>query len=451
MLYKICGEDPTSIAIVSLAIIIVVGFLFSRLTKLLKLPNVTGYIIAGVLIGPYALNIISQEILPSFKFITDLAIAFIAFGVGKYINFGALKQNVRKTIVITLFESLLAALLIFICMKFIFNCSYSLSLLLASIAATTAPTSTLMTIRQYNAKGNFVDTLIQVIALDNAIALILFNVCLAFAQETGENMSAFNIILPLLYNLVVMGLGVGLGFLLKKLINEKFSMDSRLIMTIAIIISLTAVCVALGVSPLLACMALGATYVSAKGNTEMFNIVSSFTPPILLIFFVYSGMNLDLSALLSFGLMGIVYFLVRIIGKLLGSWIGGAFAKSSIETKKYLGFALIPQAGVSIGLAVIAQRSLSLEAGGILVTVILSSAILYELIGPILAKYAIFASGSVQTNLNPKKQLTPMEQYIKYNFEGDVFGEKLVTKRRFKKKRKIKKKKIKEEKEDSSK
>lgn len=335
--------------------------------------------------------------------------------------------------------------LVFICMKFIFNCSYSLSLILASIAATTAPTSTLMTIRQYNAKGNFVDTLIQVIALDNALALIIFNICLVFAKGAGDGMSALDVVLPLVYNIVAMGLGVGLGFLLKKLINERFSMDSRLIMTFAIIISLTGVCVLLGVSPLLACMTLGATYVSAKGNTEMFNIVSSFTPPILLIFFVYSGMNLDIPALLNFGLMGIVYFLVRILGKMMGSFIGGSLSRSSPDVKKYLGLALIPQAGVSIGLAAIAQRSLPLEAGGVLMTVILSSAILYELVGPVLAKYAIFASGSVQTNLNPKKQLTPMEQYIKDNFEGDVFGEKIdVTKKRLKKKKWPKKKKEKE-------
>lgn len=441
MLYKIC-EDTTTLVIVSLAIIIVAGFLMSRLTKLLKLPNVTGYIIAGVLIGPHVLNIIPQEIVPSFSFITDLALAFIAFGVGRYINLGALKQNAKKTIVITLFESLLAMVLVFVCMKFIFNCSYSLSLVLASIAATTAPTSTLMTIRQYNAKGNFVDTLIQVIALDNALALIVFNICLVFAKGSEGGMSALDVVLPLVYNLGAMGLGVGLGFLLKKLINEKYSMDSRLIMTFAIIISLTAVCVLLGVSPLLACMTLGATYVSAKGNTEMFNIISSFTPPILLIFFVYSGMNLELSALLDFGLMGIVYFLVRILGKLLGSFIGGSLSKSSLEVKKYLGLALIPQAGVSIGLAAIAQRSLPVEAGGILATVILSSAILYELIGPVFAKFAIFASGSPQTNLTPKKQLTPMEQYIKDNFKGDVFGEKIeVTKRRLKKKKWLKKKK----------
>ncbi len=448
MLYKIC-EDTTTLVIVSLAIIIVAGFLMSRLTKLLKLPNVTGYIIAGVLIGPHVLNIIPQEIVPSFSFITDLALAFIAFGVGRYINLGALKQNAKKTIVITLFESLLAMVLVFVCMKFIFNCSYSLSLVLASIAATTAPTSTLMTIRQYNAKGNFVDTLIQVIALDNALALIVFNICLVFAKGSEGGMSALDVVLPLVYNLGAMGLGVGLGFLLKKLINEKYSMDSRLIMTFAIIISLTAVCVLLGVSPLLACMTLGATYVSAKGNTEMFNIISSFTPPILLIFFVYSGMNLELSALLDFGLMGIVYFLVRILGKLLGSFIGGSLSKSSLDVKKYLGLALIPQAGVSIGLAAIAQRSLPVEAGGILATVILSSAILYELIGPVFAKFAIFASGSPQTNLTPKKQLTPMEQYIKDNFKGDVFGEKIeVTKRRLKKKKWSKKKKKKVDQDD---
>ena len=392
MLEYLFDSNLEALVIICLAIIIIAGFLMSRLTKLLKLPNVTGYILAGILIGPHVLNIIPQSILPSFNFLTDIAIAFIAFGVGKYINLSVLKKEGKKSFVITLFESLIAGILIFILMFFAFGLSWQLSLLLASIACCTAPTSTLMTIRQYHAKGGFINTLIQVIALDNMIGLFLFNICLVIVQGSEQSLTFTSLLLPILYNLGTIALGIGLGFLLKKLIKNKYSSDSRLIMTFAIIFFLTAICCFLNISPLLSCMVLGATYVTAKGDNEMFGVVGSFTPPILLIFFVVSGMKFDLTMLLSIGLIGIAYFLIRICGKMLGSFVGGAITKSPKDIKKFIGLALIPQAGVSIGLAAIASRVLPQDTSSLLTTIVLTSAILYELIGPLTAKYAIFST-----------------------------------------------------------
>ena len=414
MLDYLYDTNPEALVIISLAIIIIAGFLMSRITKFLKLPNVTGYIIAGILIGPHVFNIIPSSIIPCFNFLTDIAIAFIAFGVGKYINFNILKKEGKKTFVITLFESLIAGILVFVFAFFVFGLSWQVSLLLACIACCTAPTSTLMTIRQYHAKGGFINTLIQIIAFDNLISLFLFNICLVIVQGSEQTFSFTTVLLPIVYNLATIALGIGLGFLLKKLIRNKFSMDSRLIMTFAIIFLLTAVCCFLNISPLLSCMVLGATYVTAKGDNEMFGVVSSFTPPILLVFFVVSGMKFDLSMLLSIGIIGVAYFLIRIAGKMLGSYIGGTITKSPKDTKKFIGLALIPQAGVSIGLAAIASRVLPIETGNLLTTIVLTSAILYELVGPLTAKYAIFSTSQIDPRYMTKKQkMTPMEQYLK--------------------------------------
>lgn len=412
MLEYLFETNPTALVIVSLAIIIIAGFLMSRLTKLCKLPNVTGYILAGILIGPYVLNIIPQSILPNFAFLTDIAVAFIAFGVGKYINFSVFKSQGKKSVIITLFESLLSGILIYILMYFAFGLSFQSSIILASIACCTAPTSTLMTIRQYRASGQFVDNLVQVIALDNIIGLLIFNITLAIVQTIDNSLSIWQTLLPIAYTLLTIALGIGLGFMLKKLFNNKHSMDSRLIMTFAVLFALTAVCCLLNVSPLLSCMALGATYVTAKGDSEIFKVVGSFTPPILLIFFVVSGMNFDITLLGSIGLVGLCYFLTRIVGKVGGTYLGGMVTKQDKQTKLYLGLALIPQAGVSIGLSAIACRVLSTETATLVSTIILTSGILYELVGPLSAKFAIFKCSQIDPRYLPKTP-TPIENYIK--------------------------------------
>lgn len=411
MLDYLFESNPQALTIVCIAIIIVAGFLMSRLTKLCKLPNVTGYLLAGILIGPYVLNIIPAGIIPSFSFLTDIAIAFIAFGVGKYVNLSVLKTQGKKALIITVFESLLSGILVFGVMM-LFGISWEICLILASIACCTAPTSTLMTIRQYNAKGKFVDNLVQVIALDNIIGLLIFNIALAVVQGINNSLSALDLILPMLYNLLTIGLGVVLGLLLKKLYQAKHSMDSRLIMTFAIIFSLTAVCCLLNVSPLLACMTLGATYVTANGDSEVFKVVGSFTPPILLMFFVVSGMKFDITSLGAIGLVGLCYFAARIAGKVFGSFVGGIVTKQDTQTKKYLGLALIPQAGVSIGLAAIATRILPTDTASLVTTIILTAGILYELVGPPSAKHAIFTCSQIDQRYLAKND-TPIEKYIK--------------------------------------
>lgn len=397
MLHIDAISSTSAQVILSLAVMLFSGFLMTRLTKLAHLPNVTGYILAGVLIGPCVLNLIPETVQNGMDFVTDVALAFIAFGVGKYFKLGRLRKNGRSVLILTVFESLIAALLVFLVMAFVFRLPIPFSLLLGAIGSATAPASTIMTIRQYKAKGQFVDILLQIVALDDAVALLAFSVCAAIAQamEGGGGISPKAVLLPILWNLLALAAGALAGFLLHKLIGENRSSQHRLVLVTALLLSITGFCTALDISPLLACMVMGAVYINVSGNKKVFKQVNGFTPPIQLLFFVLSGMRMDLTALKAAGLIGVVYFLVRIIGKYAGAWLGAVLGKASVPIRRYLGLALIPQAGVSIGLALLGQRILPAESGALLSTIILSSGVLYEMIGPACAKAAIFLSGSV--------------------------------------------------------
>ncbi|MDL2220781.1 cation:proton antiporter [Eubacteriales bacterium OttesenSCG-928-N14] len=386
-----------TVTLLSLFVILVAGFLLTRLSKLLKLPNVSGYIVAGVLIGPHVLGFVPVAITESMDFVSDIALAFIAFGVGRFFKREVLQRTGFGVVVITLFESLFAGLLITLMMRFVFDTGWNFALLIGAIATATAPASTMMTIRQYRARGNFVDTLLQVVALDDVVALLAFGVASAVAQASGTGVvNLSSVALPIAYNLAGIALGFGCAHLLKALMHEGRSTDNRLILLIAMLLGLCALCSMLDISPLLCCMVLGAVYVNRTGDETLFEQLDGFTPPVLSCFFVLSGMRLDLGALQSAGIVGIAYFVVRIIGKYIGSYLGCTLAKSEENVKRYLGLALVPQAGVSIGLAFLGQRILPPEMGALLSTIILSSSILYELIGPACAKLSLFLSGAIQ-------------------------------------------------------
>lgn len=391
-----------AVVVISLAIMLFSGFLITRITRKLRLPNVTGYIIVGILIGPYILNLVPQTVIDGMDFVTDVALAFIAFGVGKYLKLSTIRESSTQVLIMTLCESLLAAAIVIVTMIFVFRLPVPFALLLGAIGAATAPASTIMTIRQYKAKGNFVNMLLQVVVLDDAVALIAFSICAAVAQtlnsSSGARVDVMVLLLPILLNIAAVGLGILAGFLLKKIIgflNTRGSKDNRLIVGLAMILSITGFCSAFDISPLLSCMAMGTTYVNISDNRRLFKQINNFAAPVLTLFFVLSGMRLSMPALFKAGLIGVGYFIIRIIGKYSGAFIGAELGKASPEIRKYFGLALIPQAGVSIGLAFLGQRILPPEMGAMLSTIILSSSVLYEMIGPVSAKGALILSHAI--------------------------------------------------------
>ncbi len=404
------GGSSVPVTIISIALMLAVGFLMTRITKKLRLPNVTAYIVGGILAGPFVLNLIPQSVVEGTSFLPDIALAFIAFSTGEFFRVSALKKNGVKVITITLLEACGAAVLVFLTCHFILRLSLAFSVVLGALATATAPASTIMTIRQTGAKGDFVETLLQVVALDDVVCLVLYSVAIsvATAVSSSAGFELSSVLVPVGKNLLLLALGCGFGLLLKAMVGPKRSTDNRLIIAIAILFSYCGICAVVDVSPLLGCMAMGMVYINTTEDERMFRQLNYFSPPILLLFFFRSGVSFDLGSLVgSTGnigavpllVIGVVYFLVRILGKYIGAWTGCSLARKAPKVRNWLGLALIPQAGVAIGLAALGARALGGETGHALETIILSSSVLYELIGPGSAKLSLWLSGSYSNEL----------------------------------------------------
>lgn len=408
---RVITAEPTAASvIISIALMLLVGFLMTRITKRLKLPNVTAYILAGILLGPFCFNLIPSFVVTGTEFLPDIALAFIAFSTGEFFRLSALRKNGAKVVVITVFEAAAATALIFVLTYFVLGLNIAFSSVISALAAATAPASTVMTIRQTGAKGDFVDTLLQVVALDDVVGLVAYSAAIYIAvfASSGEAFHVASILTPVFQNLGVLALGGFFGLLMKLTIQNRHSSDNRLIIAIALLFAFCGICAALEISPLLGCMAMGTVYINTTEDDKLFKQLNYFSPPLLLLFFVRSGISFDLSALLAPSgfigavpllVIGILYFVVRILGKYLGAFAGCWLVKKPRETRNYLGLALIPQAGVAIGLAALGARTLGGEIGEALETVILASSVLYELIGPACAKLSLYLSKSYSTKL----------------------------------------------------
>lgn len=414
----LAGTSQVASIIISVAFMLLFGFAMTRITKLLRLPNVTAYILAGILIGPYCLGLVPQHVIDGMDFLSDIALAFIAFSTGEFFRFSTLKKSGAKVMVITVLEALLASIVVFIVTFCVLRLDLAFSIVLAALASATAPASTVMTIRQTGAKGDFVDTLLQVVALDDIVGLVAYSIAISVAvssKASAGSFSVWDIVKPLLINIGVFALGGLFGLLMKLMMPKKRSTDNRLIISIALLFSFCGICTLLDISPLLGCMSMGTVYINITDDDKLFKQLNYFSPPILLLFFVRSGMNFKLDVLVSSSgsigttpliVIGVLYFFFRIIGKYAGAFLGCLAVGKPKETRNYLGLALIPQAGVAIGLAALGARTLGGEDGIALNTIILASSVLYELIGPACAKLALFLSKSYSTKL---EDLAPVE------------------------------------------
>ena len=405
------GMRIASGIVISLGIILILGFLMTRLTKLLKLPNVIAYLLVGIIIGPSLINLIPGEFITRTSFISDVALAFVAFTAGEFFKFDVIKKSLGKAIVITAFESVITFALIFVLCFFAFRLEAPFSLLLASLASATAPTSTIMTIKQTNSKGHFVNMLLEILAIDGVIALLLYTVSISVfvGVADGTALSFTDIAWPLLKMIICLVIGVAFGFVLKFLISSKRTTGNRLIIVVAILLLFCGVCSLFGQSPLLGGIAIGTIYTNlckTKDEEKVFAQVNYFMPPIMLVFFVRGGMSLNFSVFtqsstltaVPFIVIVLAFLAVRFMGKYGGTFVGGVATRQPKETRNFLGFGLIPQASVAIALATMAGNTLEAyghhEHATALLAIVLASSIIFELIGPVLAKLGLYLSHS---------------------------------------------------------
>ena len=381
----------------SLAILLLTGLVFGRLMKLVKMPNVTGYLIGGLIVGPSVLNLVHADALSQLGFISSVALGFIAFSIGSEFKASYFKRVGMTPIVIAILEAMVAVVLV-IASLIAFGFDPAFSFVLGAIAAATAPAATIMVIRQYRAKGPVTETLLSVVALDDAVALIGFGIAVAIAQMI-ENPGSGNLMMqlmdPVIEILGSLGSGAVLGFVL--LIPLKFFHDeyNRQALIYAFIFIALFVSSTFGFSDLLTCMAMGAVFANISNESDkVMAIADRLTPPIFMAFFVLSGADLKLSILPSIGLVGIIYVVMRVVGKFLGAWAGAKIMHASEPVQKYLGWALLPQAGVAIGLTVVAQTVVPQYAETVR-AVVLCGTLIYELIGPSVSKWALTQAGEI--------------------------------------------------------
>ena len=382
-----------------LAIMLFAGLLFGRLLKLVKLPNVTGYLIAGLVLGPFVTKILTAEQVESLSVISNMALSFIAFTVGLSFKRSYFKRVGMTPVVIALLEALVAVFLVqgaLIAAGF----DVAFSIVLGAIAAATAPAATIMVIKQYGAKGPVTDTLMAVVAIDDAVALVAFGFAVSIAGVISGN-GGGNIFLSILQPLwqVVLSLLIGavMGVLFKIPLGFFKKSGNRLIIIIGFVFMTSALATLCGVSELLACMALGSVFCNISTESDSINdLCDFFTPPLFELFFVVSGAGLDVSVLPQIGVMGAIYVVVRCVGKYLGAFIGAKIMKAPDAVAKYIGPTLIPQAGVAIGLTIVAQSVVPHYAAQVR-AVILCGTLIYELVGPAITKITLKKAGEIQS------------------------------------------------------
>ena len=417
-----------------LGILLILGLASTRVMKIFKLPNVTGYLIIGLLTALVCMlidnannnNTLTSELTRLNGTISSVALGFIALSIGEEFKLSKIKKYGSKIITITVLQALLAMVLVDIVVLlicYLLKLPLEISLCLGAIATATAPAATLMVIHQYNAKGPLVDLLLPVVAFDDALGLIFFSLSVSISKviSLGITPSIMSLaIVPLIEIVGSIVIGLVLGLLLRATINYFKSRNNHVIMLIAFTLVGVGVCSLLGnikingehleFSNLLCCMLIGATYINVGNNIETverdFSLVERWTPSLFLLFFVLSGAHLVTSGreLLSMNInvihivivfMG--YLIARSLGKYLGAFLGCKITKREKKITNFLGITLLPQAGVAIGMAnqISSMDVFNNSTGNIIVTVVLCATLVYELFGPLLTKWSLNKTGEI--------------------------------------------------------
>ena len=386
--------------LLSLGAAIAIGMVFNRLVKKLGLPNVTGYLVAGVLLGPCFLQIIPTVWLRSCTVLVNVALGFIAFSIGGEFKISKIKKIGKSVLIITLFQALMTTALVDIGLLIFFP--PAVALCLGAIATATAPAATLMVIRQYKAEGPVTNILMPVVALDDAIGLIVFSISLSLAKLTlaVEGVNPLHILLdPLKEIALSLIIGAVIGGLLSFCLGFFHSRSNRLVSIISAVFIGTSVADLFHLSSLLLCMAIGAMMSNFYRESEkMLDLTEHWTPAVLLLFFVISGAELDLAVVPTVGLLGVLYLVLRSLGKYFGARLGASVVHEDKNVRKYLGVALLPQAGVAIGMSQIVVNALPSEYGAPIRAVVLCATLVYELFGPLLTKIVLKKAGEIRSD-----------------------------------------------------
>ena len=405
------------------------GLFLSRLTSKFNLPDVTSYLVAGLLVGPLCLGQLgipglgfdSFEFVNSMSLVSDVALGFIAFAIGSEFRVSALRKTGRQATIIAIFQALSATILVDLALMaaHLFlgdKLPVSTCIILGAIATATAPAATLMVVNQYKAKGPLTDILLPIVALDDAVGLIVFAISngIARALISGSVSMVSLLVNPLIEILASLLLGAALGWLFSAV--EKFfnSGSKRLSLAVTFVVICAALSklnfelpggVEIGFSSLLVCMMCGTLFCNlCDFSEEIMYKTDRWTAPIYVLFFVLSGAELDLRVFGDLAVVGIgiIYIVARSAGKILGATVSARAVRCEESICKYLGITLLPQAGVALGMSVTVAAEFG-EEGAIIRSIVLFSVLIYELVGPILTKIALTAAGDIKPKPDIKR------------------------------------------------
>lgn len=406
---------------ISIAIAMFAGVLMTRITKIFNMPDVTAYLIAGILIGPCCLGrlgieglgFVTYDAISELDLISNLALGFIAFAIGTEFMLPKLRKVGRQAVIIGLAEALTAVVMVtgvLLLLHLVMpdKISVPLAILLGAIASATAPAATLLVVRQFKAKGAVTEILLPVVALDDAIALVCFAVASGIAKGLlGGDIDIYSIAInPLIEIVASLILGGILGLILAALERSFNSNKNRMIFIVSGVMITTALAmleipvgpVTISFSSLLVCMMLGTVFCNAcPVAEEMMGRADKWTSPLYCLFFVLSGaaLRFDIFSDLGIILIGAVYILFRALGKYVGASVSSKAMHCAPQVTKYLGFTLFPQAGVALGMSLAASQILG-ETGSLVRTLTLFAVLIYELVGPSVTKAALTRSGDIQ-------------------------------------------------------
>ncbi|HAQ56469.1 MAG TPA: cation:proton antiporter [Acholeplasmatales bacterium] len=394
-----------------LGILLLAGLIGGRIARIFKLPNVSGYLIAGVLVGPSIFGVVNVTDVANFTILSEIALAVLAFSIGSEFVLKDLKKLGKRVVIITLTQATGAVLFVFSIMYFVFRQDFAFSIVIASMSAATAPAATMLVVRQFNADGPLVRTMLPVVALDDIYGIMAFGIALPLAKMSisTEAIPIWSMILdPFVEiggSLLIGGL---LGFLLSFVTKRAKSRDDIKIVSIAAVAIALGLAKLLGLSSLLMSIMMGTVLANLnKKSNRVFETVDEFISPFYVLFFTVAGAGLELGVIRDVGIMGICYVFARGFGKWLGAFLSARATHADKAVQKYLGLTLLPQGGISIGLSIIVRQELPVYAVAI-TTIIMFSILIYETSGPIFAKIAIAKAGEIngmalpaEANLSP--------------------------------------------------
>ena len=384
-------------------IAIVAGTIGAKLSRRLRIPQVVGYIIIGVLLGSSFLNVISLDMVENLQDLSSLALAFIGFTIGGELAFSNLKELGISIVAIAVFEALAAFMLVLVAV-FLLTKNLPLALIFGALASATAPASTVDVLWEYKAKGPLTTTLFAVVGIDDSIALIIFGFASAIAQAliTGSALTTQSLLIA--PSLLILGsalVGIVLGLILSQLMKLIKSDTDYLLFTLGAILLGSAAAQQLNLSLILTNMVMGLTLINVGRRRDAFSAISRLSPPFYLIFFLLVGAMLRIGLLVELGLLGLAYIVFRTAGKSAGAWVGAKITQAPEVVRKYLGLGLLSQAGIAIGLAIETSNTFSglgpagAELALLTVNVIAGTTFIYQMIGPSLTKVAISRAGEI--------------------------------------------------------